>query len=235
MCECVNRKKVTFLRICSAKSSHRDAPNSVRVNIWIFFHSSRSKGSSGQKRTKTRRKRMINGNNNNYNKKNRNDKQTEHTQVVNIPWAGEKTFKYKQSSDWFCKNGNNRFRYSNRPFGIFSSAPVSFWMFGNRCGHTGLNLSAIRIPFHGDGARVGLNLKWEKRQRVGISKLIFFSFVKLELKQIVKCTLSSQSEGNCDNSQCNVYPVYFLMFSCCCCFTFACRAGNLAKRKYGLF
>lgn len=81
------------------------------------------------------------------------------TQLRYIPWAGEKTFKYKQSSDWFCKNGSNRFRYSSRPFGIFSNAPVSFWMLGSRCGQTGLNLSAIRIPFHGDGARVGLNLK----------------------------------------------------------------------------
>lgn len=97
-------------------------------------------------------------------KKKTNTKPTK-TCAVNIPWAGENTFKYKQSSDWFCKNGNNRFRYSNRPFGIFSKAPVSFCMFGKRCGHTGLNLSAIRIPFHGDGARVGLNLQVGKKEK----------------------------------------------------------------------
>lgn len=85
--------------------------------------------------------------------------------MIYIPWAGEKIFKYKQSSDWFCRNGNKRFKYSKRPFGIFSNAPVSFCMFGNRCGHTGLNLSEMRIPFHGDGARVGLNLFVEKRER----------------------------------------------------------------------
>lgn len=80
-----------------------------------------------------------------------------------LPVAGENIFKYKQSSDWFWRNGSKRFKYSSRPFGIFSNAPVSFCMLGNRCGHTGLNLSAMRTPFHGDGARVGLNLEIEKK------------------------------------------------------------------------
>lgn len=89
-----------------------------------------------------------------------------------VPCIGVKTFKYKQSSDWFCKNGNKRFRYSNRPFGIFSNAPVSFWIFGNRCGHTGLNLSDMRTPSHGDGARVGLNLQKRKRRRKKNEKIL---------------------------------------------------------------
>jgi hypothetical protein len=46
--------------------------------------------------------------------------------------------------------------------GIFSSAAVSLCIFGKRCGHTGLNSSAILIPSHGDGVRVGLNLEWKK-------------------------------------------------------------------------
>ena len=143
--------------VCSVNSSHHDAIvyTSEYMNICFFLFVKRI---SEHKWTRKRLKRMINTNNNN---KVVNTEQ-------NIPWAGEKTFKYKQSSDWFCKNGNNRFRYSNRPFGIFSNAPVSFWMFGKRCGHTGLNLSAIRIPFHGDSARVGLNLekKHEKRRKI---------------------------------------------------------------------
>lgn len=69
-------------------------------------------------------------------------------------------FKYKQSSDWFFKNGNNRFKYSKRPFGICSKAAVSFCIFGNLWGQTGLYLSEILIPSHGAGARVGLNLKY---------------------------------------------------------------------------
>lgn len=81
-----------------------------------------------------------------------------------LPCNGVKTFKYKQSSDCFCKKGNKRFKYSSLPFGIFSNAPVSFCIFGSRCGHTGLNLSDIRIPSHGDGARVGLNLKLRKKR-----------------------------------------------------------------------
>lgn len=104
---------------------------------------------------------------------------------VNIPWAGEKTFKYKQSSDWFCRNGNKRFKYSSRPFGIFSNAPVSFCMFGKRCGHTGLNLSDIRTPFHGDGARVGLNLykrKWKEEKKENCKYRIKSQFFTLITK-----------------------------------------------------
>lgn len=104
----------------------------------------------------------------------------------NIPWAGEKTFKYKQSSDWFCRNGSNLFRYSNRPFGIFSNAPVSFCIFGNRCGHTGLNLSAIRTPFHGDGARVGLNLEKEKKKFQTILNWVVFFFAFCQECLIIK-------------------------------------------------
>lgn len=85
--------------------------------------------------------------------------------ICNVPCTGAKTFKYKQSSDWFCRNGNSRFKYSSRPLGIFSKAAVSFMMFGNRCGHTGLNLSDVRMPSHGDGARVGLNL-WKESNMV---------------------------------------------------------------------
>lgn len=77
---------------------------------------------------------------------------------VGLPWSGEKTFRYKQSSDWFCKKGNKRFKYSKRPFGIFLSASCSFWMLGSRCGHTALNLSDLRMPSHGEGVLVGLNL-----------------------------------------------------------------------------
>lgn len=88
------------------------------------------------------------------------------TNLSYLPCIGEKIFKYKQSSDWFCKKGNKRLRYSSRPLGIFSNAAVSFNIFGSRCGHTGLNLSAILIPSHGSAARVGANLertiiKWE--------------------------------------------------------------------------
>lgn len=82
------------------------------------------------------------------------------------PCAGENTFKYKQSSDWFIKKGSKRFRYSSRPFGILSKAAVSLFTFGTRWGHTGLNLSAIRTPSHGEGVRVGLNLERE-REREG--------------------------------------------------------------------
>lgn len=88
------------------------------------------------------------------------------TNLSYLPCIGEKIFKYKQSSDWFCKKGNKRLRYSSRPLGIFSNAAVSFNIFGSRCGHTGLNLSAILIPSQGSAARVGANLertiiKWE--------------------------------------------------------------------------
>jgi hypothetical protein len=67
-------------------------------------------------------------------------------------------FKYKQSSDWFCKKGNKRFKYSNRPFGIFLSASCSLMMSGSRCGHTALNLSDFLIPSQGDGVLVGPKL-----------------------------------------------------------------------------
>lgn len=81
-----------------------------------------------------------------------------------LPCIGEKIFKYKQSSDWFCKKGNKRLRYSRRPLGIFSNAAVSFNIFGSRCGHTGLNLSAILMPSHGSAARVGANLERENEK-----------------------------------------------------------------------
>ena len=87
-----------------------------------------------------------------------------------LPWTGEKTFKYKQSSDWFSKKGSKRFRYSNRPFGILSKAAVSLLIFGKRWGHTGPNLSAIRIPSQGDGVRVGLNLKVKEKKKQNLHK-----------------------------------------------------------------
>lgn len=38
-------------------------------------------------------------------------------------------------------------------------------MLGRRCGQTGLNLSEVRTPSHGDGARVGLNLKNKQEEK----------------------------------------------------------------------
>lgn len=116
--------------------------------------------------------------------------------AINIPWAGEKTFKYKQSSDWFRRNGNKRFKYSNRPFGILSNAPVSFWIFGKRCGHTGLYLSAIRIPFHGDGARVGPNLKINKCKCVKLSLIFSFSLSLYSCIEIFLSTIKSKWKFN---------------------------------------
>ena len=61
------------------------------------------------------------------------------------PCVGAKIFRYRQSSDWFFRNGSRRFRYSRRPRGILSRAAVSFRRSGSRCGHTGLNLWAKYI------------------------------------------------------------------------------------------
>lgn len=107
-----------------------------------------------------------------------------------LPCAGVKTFKYKQSSDWFCRNGKRRFKYSNLPFGILPRADVSFCMLGNRWGHTGLNLSDTRIPSHGDGVRVGLNLKWDEENKNGniIIRLVYKTIYRYVYVYVCRCT-----------------------------------------------